>query len=76
MYHHEPRYQQTMHKSFGWFGSWVFCVGGFYGGFSSSLSELMKLCGVEQRADIELLNMAQKQNKRVEKKAEPLQRLL
>lgn len=76
MYHHEPRCQQTMHKSFGWFGSWVFCVGGFYGGFSSSLSELMKLCGVEQRADIELLNMAQKQNKRVEKKAEPLQRLL
>lgn len=65
-----------MHKSFGWFGSWVFCVGGFYGDFSSSLSELMKLCGVEQRADIELLNMAQKQNKRVEKKAEPLQRLL
>lgn len=65
-----------MHKCFGWLGSWDVCVGGCYGGFSSRIGELRKLCGVEPEVDRELLNTAQKESEKIERKEEPLQRLL
>lgn len=76
--HREPNCRRTMHRCFGWLGSWVECVGGCYGGFSCSLEWLRKLCGIEPKVDIEMLNMTQKNKKKKkkidDKKEEPLQR--
>jgi hypothetical protein len=78
MCHHGPNCRQTMHRCFGWLGSWAECVGGCCGGVSSSLGWLRKLCGIEPKEDIELLNMTQKNKnkKKIDRKEEPLQGLI
>ena len=61
-YHHEPKCLQTMHKYFGLFGTSAFYVVGGYGGSSSALSELKKLCQIETKLEKERLDMTWEDN--------------
>lgn len=64
-----------MHKCFGWSGTWVAFYGAaYYGGSSSSLSELRKLTGFEPKPIIEEPNTTREKNMKIEKREKPLQR--